>query len=235
MVDRSIPFKGPMVRAIIEDRKTQTRRVLDPQPVPASSWGRPPGTYPSATGWKRIPYATGDRLWVREAWRAPIAVDHLPPRDIWATTPACYEADGSQQPGHGIEWGRYRHSMFMPRWASRLTLIVESVRIERLQEIIEEDAAAEGIRRDVYSSISAFDDPAIARAQPADMPVYDAPPWCGEHTYCRSARDAFELLWTGINGPGSWDGNPWVAAITFRSILANIDQIDANGRPEARA
>jgi hypothetical protein len=233
MADRPIPFKGPMVRAIIEGRKTQTRRVLDPQPdsharvnhiehvegtrsFDLHSGARlANGKFQGSDRMQMVaaPYAPGDRLWVREAWRAPIAVDHLPPRDIWATTPVCYEADGSKQPRHSIEWGRYRHSMFMTRWASRLTLIAESVRIERLQEISEEDAVTEGAGRKAggYTWPGAH---------------HNAPPV--------TARTAFSMLWESINGAGSWDANPWVAAITFRSILANIDQIDANGRPEVQ-
>jgi hypothetical protein len=221
MADRPIPFKGPMVRAIIEDRKTQTRRVLDPQPgdldrpfmMDDGSWhvtcSR--GTHMSPLN---VRYTIGDRLWVREAWRAPIAVDHLPPRDIWATTPVCYEADGSQQPRHGIEWGRYRHSMFMPRWASRITHIVESVRIERLQEISAAETISEGVQ--CATCISMHKSACLGLG-------------------CFASRQAFTALWTAINGPGSWETNPWVAAITFRSILANIDQIDANGRHEVRS
>lgn len=285
MADRPIPFKGPMVRAIIEGRKTQTRRVLshantafngrpwsnfvkaqtwdwnaawvDPGPSPAGNAGpylKLPWLSGDADPWEGTTHRVyplvqpGDRLWVREAWRAPIAVDHLPPRDIWATTPVCYEADGSEQPRHGIEWGRYRHSMFMPRWASRITNIVESVRIERLQEITEEDAVAEGL---LWSEPTDQDrewtrEYALENGGSAEISgVWLAPGTRQGWGLTKEIRDqpewgpnavfAYRCLWNSINGPGSWDENPWVAAIRFRSILANIDQIDANGRPEVRA
>lgn len=261
MADRPILFSGPMVRAILDRRKTQTRRVLshantafngrtwstfakaqtwdwnaawvDPGPSPAGNAG-PYLKLPWLSGdedpWEDTTHRVyprvqpSDRLWVREAWRASVAVDHLPPRDIWANTPVCYEAGGSNRPGHNIEWGRYRPGMFMPRWASRITLIVESVRIERLQEITEEDAIAEGIE----SQSSDF-------GRGWSVYTSDIMPDGRHGTLTRCPRNSFQSLWTGINGPGSWDANPWVAAITFRSILANIDQSDTNGRPEVRA
>jgi len=102
----------------------------------------------------RVRYAIGDRLWVREAWRTADVLDDLPPRDLRKTedatidrTPIRYEADGAT---HDFDetcdpaFGRLRPGMFMPRWASRLTLTVTDVRVQQLLDITEEDARAEG-------------------------------------------------------------------------------------------
>lgn len=95
----------------------------------------------------------------------------------------------------------------MPRWASRLTLIVTDVRVERLQDISEDDAIAEGVEE-----VS------------DDGPVLTGIP-CG--TIYADHRSAFRDLWNSLHGPGSWDANPWVAAITFRPVFANIDSTEA--------
>jgi hypothetical protein len=164
MADRPILFSGPMVRAIIEGRKRHTRRVLEAKPhwekIPHSATWRfssgyrttkanPPWmevTIPTSYGatqilaHARVLARPGDRLWVREAWRVGKGYDGAAGSGF--TSPRVhYEADGP-----ALDWcGRYRHARFMPRWASRITLIVESVKVERLQEISEEDAIAEGV------------------------------------------------------------------------------------------
>lgn len=146
MGDKPIIFSAPMARALLDGRKSQTRRVLKPQPVPCLSWSEPPaGTYPSDKGWSRIPYAVGDRLYVRETCK-----------QIPDSKPGGYFVPGS--PFYGVEWfyradgncplwadGKWRPSIHMPRWASRLTLTVTDVRVQRLQEISDEDAQAEGM------------------------------------------------------------------------------------------
>jgi hypothetical protein len=230
MVDLPIPFKGPMVRAIIEGRKMKTRRILSGAvsshpPYVANYKEGSCAVYEDADGcvWGFAGVAgarVGDRLWVREAWRSVIGYDDRAPRDIPEGTPVCYEADGSQPPGW--EWGRYRHGMFMPRWASRITLIVESVKVERLQDISEEDAIAEGVsdtgRRDgaPYQHFKVIGFPE-AGMEHEPIPV-------------------FSNLWEAINGPGSWKANPWVAAISFRVGCGNIDSDKwaAAGASEAR-
>ena len=153
--DMPILFSGPMVRAILEDRKHETRRVVRPQPVlEGGEWAWYPrkGYRVSWTAERPhcptgnlslpvdyAPYQVGDGLWVREAWRVTSEWDDLPPRLITPGVP-WYEANGSP----GSPAGRLRPGVFMPRWASRITLEVTAVRCERLQEITEEDAKAEG-------------------------------------------------------------------------------------------
>lgn len=213
MSDRPILFSTPMVRAILREieqpgtGKTQTRRLLTPQPQPdvgliglyaprlTAVFGY--GT-PDADCKIPLRYMPGDRLYVREAWRAEAAYDDTPPRDI--EYDACmvrYEADGAWSGRDAMTHaGKFRQGMHMPRWASRITLIVTDVRVQRLQEISNEDGFAEGISKDYLESVH--------------------------------GPNGFRDLWDSINGdrPGAaWRHNPWVAAYTFRPILGNIDQI----------
>ena len=190
MTARPIPFRAPMVRAILEGRKTMTRRVLKPRK--GLTFGdligdgeRVPGGYRCTRDQvEQPPYACGDTLWVREAWRTWAQFDHLPPRDIPPGSGVQYLADDPVSP-----WdSRYRHARFMPRWASRIDLRVIAVRVERLQEISERDALREGL------------------TFPHGME------W-GCHP-----REAFAALWNHIHGPDAWDENPWVAAIAFERM-----------------
>jgi len=135
MKERPILFSGAMIRAILAGQKTQTRRVVKPQaiasPIPSSKTGR-----------VHCPYGKpGDRLWVREAWRTVAESNDLTPRDLTAAHRFWYEADAPHQLGYG----KLRPSIHMPRIASRILLEVVSVRVERLQDISEADAEAEGI------------------------------------------------------------------------------------------
>lgn len=193
MADKPIPFSAPMVRATLDDLKEQTRRILKPQPQcfqdpPGFSWGKYSGLWPD--DWfgygneidGALPYAPGDRLWVREAWRTEARFDHLPPRDVPHDALVSYEADYDQEPNDGCR-GRYRHARFMPRWASRITLEVTDVRVQRLGEISHDDAVAEGV---------------------------------GIYPHSMSAQKRFREIWEGIHGPGAWEANPWVVAVSFR-------------------
>ena len=206
MRERPILFSAPMVRAILDGRKTVTRRVVKPQPwasccIEEGMDGEPPFVY-SALGGDgpgydvtetrtpcRCPYGVrGDRLYVRETWAAPHAYDHLPPRLIPQDARIHYAATEDRG---GLLW---RPSIHMPRWASRITLEVTGVLVERLQEISYEDARAEG-----------------AEFWRNDGTLTELPP-CSEHRY------AFEDLWTSINGADSWNANPFVWVVTFRRI-----------------
>lgn len=181
--ERPILFSAPMVRAILDGRKTQTRRVFVPPPPFA------PGDdidVQLATGSIAPRFAVGDRLWVRETWSGPYRMGDIPPRDWLPGLPIWYWADGAPAAG---DWTKPKPSIHMPRWASRITLEVTEVRVQRLQDISKEDARAEGASLDMI----------YERESP-------------------SFRAGFQVLWTSIHGPGSWDANPWVTAITFRRI-----------------
>lgn len=231
MTDRPILFSAPMIRALLEGRKTQTRRILKPQPEPwatkiimgplvqpikhrgtgeiigMSATGRPGDMIQSDAddnrqcGCGRLPWLPGDRLWVREAWRAHAEHDDIPPRDIPSTLPIQYLADEPLSPWNS----KTRQSMFMPRWASRLTIAVTDVRVQRLQDIDHRDACAEGWPGDETerAKAEAFNDCNDACIE-----------WFGD-------------LWTSIYGPGAWAANPWVMAVTFDVHQCNIDKMAA--------
>ncbi len=198
MVERPIIFSGPMVRAILEGRKTQTRRVVKGNPIDIVTLigadDKPTGEYglcfhPSVIE-RRVscPYGQpGDRLWVRET------------RGINRHGDVVYRADTSDF-SHDVrdENQKWKPSIHMPRRASRITLEVLRVRVERLQEISEEDAKAEG-----------------AEMQPAETGQLDAN---GNPIEKGSYRLGFYSLWESINGPGSWIENPWVWAVKFPRI-----------------
>jgi len=239
--DKPILFSAPMVRALLAGTKTQTRRVMKPWPGMQSAWLRPevlhaaPSCYlitvdghlgaqfqhplagqncdgiavdaMSPLTWVRLPYAPSVRLWVREAWRAEHRFNDLPPRDIPPGENIQYLADNPISP-----WGaRYRPAMHMPRWASRLTLTVTEVRVQRLQDISEADATDEGIER--LKSGRGFYDPTMSHG--------------AVHAghYFTTAKDAYRALWNSIHGQYAWHGNPWVRATTFTVAHGNIDQV----------
>lgn len=221
MKERPIIFSAPMVRAILEGKKTQTRRGVKPVlPMHIERlrpWFREkPGVWIDADGTneeRRCPYGVvGDRLWVRETWclaSDDYGDDNWPPPDgrpsgtydekCWyrATEPDVEGAEGKSP---------WRPSIFMPRWASRITLEIADVRVERLQDISEEDARSEGIRE-------VTKDGEVRKFCVYDRGDYSATPWADMP---RSARAAFSALWDSINGDGAWASNPWVWALTFK-------------------
>lgn len=218
--ERGIPFSGPLVRAILDGTKTQTRRIVKPQPLPEMreedgrfaapsvyTWERRIGRNVSIESTVRCPYgAPGDRLYVREAWRVPKSLDALSGAKIaakaldagyvspWAAIQ--YEADGARNQCWigSAQPGRYRQARFMPRWASRITLEVTGVRVERLQSITEADARAEGC--------PGFDG--------AGHPAGDDG---------MTPREDFASLWDEINSEhASWGANPWAWVVSFRRV-----------------
>lgn len=230
MADKPILFSAPMIRALLDGRKTQTRRVLKlkvcggrQMPVPAEA----PPEYARRYGICLA--APGDRLWVREAWRARLYDQDVPPREIDPITQIHYIADGQpSETDDGTNWNRYRHARFMPRWASRLTLTVTDVRVQRLQEISEADAVAEGLEPIRYEWWQGFVRHADGSRGMMETCNADGPPPDDfEHpekqVYERSARDGFRDLWNSLHGPDAWDANPWVCALTFVVAPYNID------------
>lgn len=195
------------VKAIGEGRKTQFRRVIKPQPVQQSaglwsfkSFVNQRGGTLRASLIEYAPYAIGDRLYVRETWQALHEFNHLAPRDIpeHGRKNVNYIADGNK-------WdAKVRSPLVMPSWASRFKLEVTEVKVERLQEISEADAIAEG----VY----------IANAGTPFACYWDYLENESRSPNYFDATDSFWSLWESIHGPGSWAKNEWVFAYTFRRV-----------------
>ena len=189
-----------MVRAILDGRKTQTRRVVKGAEKETWQGGecgiRDPYVYWNIGGRAhRCPYGQpGDRLWVREAW-APLFEEDTGFCGVRFAAGGMAEED--KRAGEYLDGtDRWRSPVCMPRWASRITLELVSVRVERLNEISEEDAIAEGIAR--FDGAWASYDKIMWR--------YTAP------------ENSFRSLWQSINGPGSWAENPWVWVVEFRRV-----------------
>lgn len=206
---KPILFSGPMVRAILEGRKTQTRRIVKPQPL--HDGGRTPrvnyddhGSVMSiGDSEKRIacPYGRpGTRLWVRETFfemADPLTSrSYDPPKACYRATNEdeviCDDGDGFAEVNkNGTLKSPWKPAIHMPRWASRITLEVTGVRVERLQDISREDVIAEGITE--------RDGAPIAECVAA---------W----------HEPYAALWNTINGPGSWEKNDWVWVVEFKRI-----------------
>lgn len=212
MADRPILFSAPMVRALLAGTKTQTRRALRMPEGPIDAIFQQDGVWwtgDALTGEKDgdipIRIKIGDRLWVREAFSYSWSVkDDTEARHLM---PVWYWADDNPDRG---DWSKPKPSIHMPRWASRLTLTVTDVRVQRLQDISEEDALAEGM------------DMATARAvlSPDEMHAFSYALMVTPHA---TGRIIFETIWEQINGAGSWAANPWVVAYTFTVERRNID------------
>jgi hypothetical protein len=234
MKERPILFSGPMVRALLDGRKTQTRRVVKSRPWTTGDyfasgeystdlgyeasrgefWAgfRHPSIHPDGSAcYERCPYgAPGDRLWVRETWRSVVAIN--PPGKTTELGVARYVPD--QQYCRRVEFQAtqardsepWRPSIHMPRWASRITLEVTGVRVERLQDITEADAAAEGVES-LRNEGEYWKDYLRSTAQ------------CDE-LVCLNARDSFWTLWDSLNAARGfgWDANPWVWVVEFTRI-----------------
>lgn len=202
MKERPILFSGPMVRAILEARKTQTRRVVKPQPewdVNNSRWvmkGRVIEGY--AKPQPKCPYGVpGDRLWVRETWSKALhgcGVELLERWEPGKEGPFGVGAIYAATPHPDYKPGKWKPSIHMPRWASRINLEVTGTRVERLQDISRQDAKFEGF----WPGMNGLEK------------------WNGQ-SY-GNAQLAFEACWKDINGPGSWDANPWVWVVEFKKL-----------------
>ncbi len=203
---RPIPFSAPMVRALLDGTKTQTRRIIKPQP----------GDHESDEGYgamHRSPWVEGDRAYVKETWRAKKCYDHLPPREIWSGSPIDYTADDER-----TNFGKVRSPLHLPRWASRITLELTGVRVERLTSISEEDAKAEGCAKEFEGNIGdgpcpTCDGKGVHAALGAGLGITEVS--CGD---CATAKMRYSHLWNKINGPGSWNLDPYVWILSFRRI-----------------
>ena len=225
MTDRPIIFSAPMVKALLAGEKTQTRRSANPQPVhdgngwwrwASGAWSdRLPGPIlvPGHSMARAARYSVGDRLYVRENHYltdegdfeiAVYAADEEAVAKHKAEIEALAEAhklDAAWKARHL----KLRPSIHMPRWASRLTLTVTEVRVQRLRDITEEDAKAEGA-----TQVGIETGQITAQSTPIEIGSYTA---------------GFAELWDSINGAGAWDANPWVVAVSFTVEKANIDAL----------
>lgn len=209
MKERPILFNGEMVRAILEDRKTQTRREITPQ------FSIVHAIYPdSSILTNRIfrgddqtihcPFGTvGDRLWVRETFYNDIPEEKTLEHVYYRADGECCEQIPECQCA-SVGKTKWIPSIHMPRWASRITLEITDIRVQRLKDISEEDAWAEGCKRGLPTDNGGF------------FPAEEPDPSGVGHRGWDCAVDWYTDLWESINGEGSWDNNPWVWVISFR-------------------
>ncbi|PLG17300.1 hypothetical protein B6J05_14445 [Klebsiella quasipneumoniae] len=219
MTERGMIFNGEMVRALLDGRKTQTRRIMAPQP--ADDIERCIFPNPEAIGWKsslRHKHGSttahfchygkpGDRIWVRETFQGPLFDYDLMDSYCKDPTPfekpefCVYKADGVPAPefydANDELHCCWRPSIHMPRWASRILLEITDVRVERLNAISQEDAQAEGMELTGW------------------RPTYSDPDSGGE---VLTPYDNFAQLWESIYGEESWKANPWVWVIEFKRV-----------------
>lgn len=221
IADRPILFSGPMVRALLAGTKTQTRRVISTSPKRSrinlfdGSWTDSYVLDPGNQSWleEAYPWRVGDRLYVREAWQTEAAYDDLSPAQMGGEEPVRYDSDGSHQTwGYPAisRIGRFRQGMHMPRWASRLTLVVTDVHVQRLQDISDRDAWAEGVKPPVE-----------------EMSLPDAAALCERYGTDHAGVASYAKLWDSLNAERGygWDMNPWVVAVSFSVHRGNIDQM----------
>ncbi|HCT2314430.1 TPA: hypothetical protein OTQ90_003204 [Klebsiella pneumoniae] len=198
MKERGMIFNGEMVRAILDGRKTQTRRPIKWKQTrfteigereDGSKWPWSEDAEHACDFWHPCPFgAVGDRIWVRETWARYNIDQNSYDIAYRATTPEDWP-----------EEGRWRPSIHMPRWASRILLEITNVRVERLNAISEEDARAEGI----------IDGGCLNCGEPEP---------CGCANPDPDATDAFAYLWQSIYGQENWNADPWVWVIEFKRI-----------------
>ena len=217
--ERPILFSAPMVRAILDGRKTQTRRIIKAKVNARGHELIPPCPYGKE----------GDQLWVRENFwcdtREPNecviysedqtkykyrtdGIRGTKDRRDSKYSPDLTEADISKN-----KFWKQKPSIFMPRWASRITLEIMRVRAQHLHDIGEADAAAEGVERNEHMDGS-------WSAEDGYLPYCSHYPDGCECFPAFTARDSFKGLWFKINGQKSWDANPWVWVVEFKRIQA---------------
>lgn len=222
MKERPVLFNGDMVRAILDGRKTQTRRVMTPQPVLENvfmgganqqSWTHKGTATPA--GWlmhNMCPFGqVGDRLWVRETFRLFDNYQECGCSDFPCNCPS-HNSPIYRASNNDCE-DKWTPSIHMPRSACRLVLEITDVRVERLNSISEEDALAEGIRRtdNNFGNGPAYCDYMLAN-------LNDVAEWYN------SPSDSFISLWQSIYGAESWQHSPWVWVIEFKRVEAHHEE-----------
>ena len=209
MNEKPILFSTEMIKAILDGHKTQTRRIVRLTEFQKAIshgydwmfrdkrglWNEVP------TSWllrNKCPYGRpGDMLWVRETWAIDQGFDSVKPSDISDYWGGLYYKATGDKPA-----GKWRPSIFMPRWASRITLRVQDVRVERVQDITIDDAGEEGCSGVISGGY--------------DFDIYNENGDYARHPYIMN----FRRLWDSINAKRgfSWDSNPWVWVIDFEEV-----------------
>lgn len=229
MKERGMLFSGPMVRALLDGGKTQTRRVMDKKIVTWDGDAAALMRLLDQVG-RSCPYGqSGDRIWVRESFRTEKAYDSIKPSMLptarngkTLAVPFWYQADFQDRKipfvHKGLQGGKLRPGMFMPRAASRIDLEITGVRVERLQDISEAHAAAEGIAPNWIGSDLTGWNPEDHGYLPHDTDDEGNVPGVDIYDDCWTAKRCYQRLWESLNGPGSWDANPWVWVIEFKRL-----------------
>lgn len=232
MKERGMIFNGEMVRAILDGRKTQTRRPIKWKQTrfteigereDGSHWPWSEDAEHACDFWHPCPFgAVGDRIWVRETWSSDFA-NYYPNDRVW------YAADNNRRLDIEVVDGvrgiyspesevhvpfRWRPSIHMPRWASRILLEITDVRVERLNAISEEDAQREGVHTEVWDQTvvarNYADSDEFFQFWSEDMPYYVE--------MNQLYRSSFRSLWDSIYGEESWKANGWVWVIEFKRV-----------------
>ncbi len=211
---RPILFGTPMVQAILEDRKTQTRRIIKPQPTEGTYnkliYAGQELTLNAFRNYAK--YQVGDILWVREGFCVAKNWDHWNPASLPEGVDFNYKADcNDDYIPKFLHRGRWRPSIHMPKIACRIFLKVTNVRVERLQDISEEDIKAEGVKVE----------PDFVLGE-KNSPVSFLPDGCFANGGKPSVKQIFfahwASLWAKINGKESWEANPWVWVYDFKRV-----------------
>lgn len=243
MKERGMIFNAEMVRAILDGRKTQTRRIMKPQPEPCPRGGHwwPSNVFKTMLhvedemqngkgGWGGLvgdacPFGdVGDRIWVRETFQGPLVHEELFEEysaypEKFETPEYCeYAADGGVRPEYCDLDDNLRHgwrpSIHMPRWASRILLEITNVRVERLDAISEEDALAEGMQGVICPCCKGDSEYSTSQYDAETLAVIDEIP-CRA---CESNRSKFFTLWDSIYGYGQHCFGEWVWVIEFKRV-----------------
>lgn len=225
MKEHPILFSGPMVRALLDGRKTQTRRIVNWPLMSASDGSKRrvlveadvpllqeilKGPFKSPLT-RFCPYGkAGDRLWVRESFCCFGSSDSITPT-VPRSCQIRYRADNgpavwipmpaeAKEPKPSLKG---KPSIHMPRWISRITLEIVSVRVERLQDITEKAAIAEGVE--------------VSSVWPSSFRDYQ-----DDDGWFAHSVGSYHSLWESINGPGSWKANPWVWVVEFKRVESEV-------------